>query len=75
MISGSRGAWQRTRATALSLTAGLAIACGGATSPATTVAPTPTPAPSKVVTLDAGNFDAMVLASGRPSLVEFHSPT
>jgi hypothetical protein len=35
---------------------------------------TPT-VPTKVVVLDSGNFDALVLTSGRPSVVEFLSPT
>jgi hypothetical protein len=30
---------------------------------------------SKLVVLDSGNFDTLVLAGGRPSLVEFQSPT
>jgi hypothetical protein len=32
-------------------------------------------APSKLVALDATSFDALVLASPRPSLVKFQSPT
>ncbi len=75
MTSGCRAVWRTAGASALALTCGLAIACGGATSPATTVDATPTPAPSKLVVLDSGNFDALVLAPARPSLVEFHSPT
>jgi hypothetical protein len=31
--------------------------------------------PSKVVVLDSGNFDALVLSVPRPSLVKFQSPT
>lgn len=56
------------------LMAGLLAACGGGGgSPA---APsTPTSGASRVVVLDSGNFDAVVLASPRPSLVEFLSPT
>jgi hypothetical protein len=49
----------------------LAAGCGGAASP-TTVAPDE---PTQIVALDSGNFDAMVLASPRPCLVEFHNPT
>ena len=30
---------------------------------------------SKLVQLEAGNFDALVLSGGRVALVEFHSPT
>jgi hypothetical protein len=30
---------------------------------------------SKLVVLDSGNFDALVLAPPRPSLVKFQSPT
>jgi hypothetical protein len=49
--------------------------CGAA---ATTPAATPAPAggdPAQLVQLDAANFDALVLASSRPGVVEFHSPT
>jgi hypothetical protein len=51
--------------------------CGGGASSTTTPA-TPTagsPSTSKLVVLDAGNFDALVLTAARPSLVEFQSPT
>ena len=49
--------------------------CGGAaTTPTTTVAPAAGD-PAQLVQLDAANFDALVLASSRPGVVEFHSPT
>jgi hypothetical protein len=56
----------------------LAGACGGGGSSPTTPSPAPTPTPaaaSKVVVLDSGNFESLVLAATRPSVVEFHSPT
>jgi hypothetical protein len=38
--------------------------------------PTPSGGGStKLVVLDSGNFDALVLAAPRPSLVKFQSPT
>jgi hypothetical protein len=50
----------------------LASGCGGgATSPTGATRGGPT----SVVALDAGNFEALVIGSTRPSLVEFHSPT
>ena len=59
----------------------LAVACGGGgssspTAPAAPPAPSATGgAPTKLVVLDAGRFDALVLAGPRPSLVKFQSPT
>jgi hypothetical protein len=60
----------------------LTIACGGSSSsptavPTPTPTPTPTPSPpvSAPVVLDATSFDTLVLASGRPCLVEFQLPT
>lgn len=53
-------------------------ACGGGSgSPSAPPAAVPVPAgdAGKVVQLDAGSFGPLVLASARPSLVEFHSPT
>lgn len=44
--------------------------CGGSESPTT-----PTPDNPAIVALDASNFDAVVLGSPRPCLVEFHNPT
>jgi hypothetical protein len=55
-----------------------AAACGGGSSvpsAASIPAPSSTGDPSKVAQLDASNFDAVVLASARPGLVEFHAPT
>jgi len=57
----------------------LGVACGGGGSSSSTTPTAPT-APSgststKLVVLDAGNFDAVVLAGPRPSLVKFQSPT
>jgi ABC-type glycerol-3-phosphate transport system substrate-binding protein len=66
------------RRTAVALVAALlAAGCGGGgSSPAST---TPPPSgggdPAKLVVLDAGNFDALVLATSRPSCVKFQSPT
>lgn len=47
-----------------------AAGCGGG-SPTAIAAVGPT----RIVALDSGNFDALVLRSARPSLVEFHNPT
>jgi hypothetical protein len=52
----------------------LAGGCGGGGSGPTIPGTTPA-VPSKVVALDSGNFEALVLTSGRPSVVEFQSPT
>ena len=62
---------RRLTAAAVALLAG---GCGGGGSSPTT--PTPTPAtPTSVVVLDSGNFDGLVLAAPRPSVVEFLLPT
>jgi hypothetical protein len=56
----------------------LAVGCGGGGSSPTATATPPASAggdAAKVVVLDSGNFDALVLATPRSSLVEFHSPT
>jgi len=50
------------------------IGCGGGGSP-TAVSTPPAPGGTAVVVLDAASFDTRVLASPRPSLVEFWSPT
>ena len=53
----------------------LAVGCGGGALP---TAGTSTPvvgAAAKPVVLDSVNFDSLVLAAPRSSLVEFHSPT
>jgi hypothetical protein len=58
------------------LSSAVAAGCGGGS--ATTPSATPAPAsgdPSRLVQLEAGNFDALVLSGGRVALVEFHSPT
>jgi hypothetical protein len=54
----------------------LATACGGgggSSSPTTPAASGGSA--SKLVVLDSGNFDSLVLAAPRPSLVKFQSPT
>jgi hypothetical protein len=54
----------------------MAVACGGSSSSPTSIpSPTPTPARSVPVVLDDSNFEALVLLSGRPCLVEFQMPT
>ena len=54
----------------------LAGGCGGGSSPTATATPAPGRSdPTKLVVLDSGNFDALVLATPRPSLVKFQSPT
>ena len=64
------------RWTAAVLAAGLVSAsCGGGGASSPTM-PTPNGGePTKVLVLDGGNFDALVLAAPRTSLVEFQSPT
>lgn len=69
------------RMAAAVLTGLLTAACGGGGSSPAAPNPTPTPAPStggdasKLVVLDAGNFEALALSVSRPSLVKFQSPT
>jgi len=64
------------RAVAAAVVALLAGGCGGAGGGSSPTTPDTTPAvPSKVVVLNSGNFEALVLTSTRPSLVEFLSPT
>jgi hypothetical protein len=54
----------------------LAGGCGGGGGSSSPTTPGTTPAvPSKVVVLDSSNFESQVLTSGRPSVVEFVSPT
>lgn len=62
---------------AAALAAGLLASpgCGGGASPSGPTSPTPPAATQPPVQLDSGNFDSLVLANPRPSLVEFHSPT
>ena len=70
-----------TRRVALAMLATLVCAaCGGGGTSAPSTVPTPlaaspSPDPAKLVVLDAGNFDALVLGAARPCLVEFHLPT
>lgn len=65
-----------TRRVAGVLVVGLLAGCGGGgSSPTAPTPPTPSGSPSKVVVLGSTNFDAQVLATPRPSLVEFLSPT
>ena len=70
------GALVRRTATWL-VAALLATGCGGGGS--SPVAATPSSPgsgdPSRLVVLDSGTFDALVLASPRPSVVKFQSPT
>jgi ABC-type glycerol-3-phosphate transport system substrate-binding protein len=66
------------RRTAAALVAALlATGCGGGgSSPASSTPPSSGGGdPVKLVVLDAGNFDGLVLAAPRPSLVKFQSPT
>ena len=56
----------------------LAAGCGGGGTSSPTTPATPTPPAgdaTKLVVLDSGNFDALVLGMARPSLVKFQSPT
>jgi len=67
------------RATAWVAAVLLAAGCGGGGAGSPT-SPSPAPSPSsgdssKLVVLDPSSFEALVLASPRPSLVEFHLPT
>jgi hypothetical protein len=63
----------RRRATLAVAAALLAAGCGGGgSSPAAAAV---SGDPSKLVVLDSGNFDSLVLAAPRPSLVKFQSPT
>jgi hypothetical protein len=65
---------RRVAAGVLALLAGGCGGGGGSSSPTTPATATPA-VPSKVVVLDSGNFETLVLTSARPSLVEFYSPT
>lgn len=55
----------------------LAAGCGGGgSSPVATTPPSSGGGdPAKLVVLDSGTFDALVLATPRPSVVKFQSPT
>lgn len=64
----------RTRWAAVIAALAMASCGGGSTAPTGTETPA-AGAPAALVQLDAGNFDALVLATGRPGVVEFHSPT
>jgi hypothetical protein len=64
------------RKTAAALLAGLvAAACGGGGASSPTMPTSNGGEITKLLVLDAGNFDALVLAAPRTSLVEFQSPT
>ena len=67
----------RRGSTFLAVAALLAVGCGGGgtSSPTSPATPSPGDNSSKLVVLDSGNFDALVLAAPRPSLVKFQSPT
>jgi hypothetical protein len=54
----------------------LAAACGGGGGSSTpTTSSSPGAGAPKLVVLDSGSFDSLVLAAPRPSLVKFQSPT
>ena len=56
----------------------LAAGCGGGGTSSPTASATPTPSAgdaTKLLVLDSSNFDTLVLAAPRPSLVKFQSPT
>jgi hypothetical protein len=61
----------------VALVAGLlAAGCGGGgSSPAAAPPPASGGDAAKLVVLDSGNFEALVMAVARPSLVKFQSPT
>jgi hypothetical protein len=70
------GGWVVRRRLAALAVAGLAAAgCGGGGSSSPATPATPAGGSSKLVVLDSGSFDSLVLASPRPSLVKFQSPT
>ncbi len=53
----------------------MAAGCGGGGSSSPTTPPASGGSASKLVVLDSGSFDSLVLAAPRPSLVKFQSPT
>ena len=59
----------------LAVAALLAVGCGGGGTSSPTSPATASGDSSKLVVLDSGNFDTLVLAAPRPSLVKFQSPT
>lgn len=63
------------RAAAAAVAGLLAVGCGGGGTPTPSMPASPSVDQTKIVSLDARNFDTLVLAGSRPSLVEFHSPT
>lgn len=67
----------RRGAAFLAVAALLAVGCGGGgtSSPTSPATPSPGGNSSKIVVLESSNFDALVVGTPRPSLVEFHSPT
>ncbi len=67
----------RRGAAFLAVAALMAVGCGGGgtSSPTSPATPPPGADSSKLVILDSSNFDALVVGTPRPSLVEFHSPT
>jgi hypothetical protein len=65
--------WARAWALAWAVAA---AGCGGGGSTTPSAAATPASGDAiRLVQLEAGNFDALVLSGGRVALVEFHSPT
>ena len=66
----------KRRVVAAAVVALLAGGCGGGGGSSSPTMPGTTPSvPSKVVILDSSNFDALVLTSAQPGVVEFLSPT
>ncbi len=63
------------RGAAVAVVALVAVGCGGGSSPTATATPPASGGSAKLVVLDAGNFDSLVLGATRPSLVKFQSPT
>ena len=63
------------RGAAVAVVVLVAVGCGGGSSPTATATPPASGGSAKLVVLDAGNFDSLVLGATRPSLVKFQSPT
>jgi hypothetical protein len=63
------------RRAAVAVAARVAVGCGGGSSPTATATPPASGGSAKLVVLDSGNFESLVLGAPRPSLVKFQSPT